>query len=356
MKTLSHHGEHGQRPSGQLKKLGDSKLKMLHPFFLFSKMFPATYYLFKYPMEPIIEPNHFYTASGEIFFAGVAVAWLVTLAFEPDVIAMNQLKRRIGYNNVCVGFDMPPASYLACPILAISVVFGCVYVFMDTQRGILQKAKGEITEHQYLMTKYSNLLFALSLSGLPLIMVITPEDNVWAHLSMFLQHIIMRFIVTLANFNEAPRHLITPWQRRWIMFSTVVTVTLPTLLMINFFYYDYELREGAKHVDHLEPIIPWYITFFFDMSWFFCLATTSMFMPPAPHLKIKYALVTDEELQETHDSAVKTWKKTRVLASMALSKHRVEEEVVRKNTMSKSMDMSDVSSALTSKDESDSRL
>ncbi|GMI42445.1 hypothetical protein TeGR_g13551 [Tetraparma gracilis] len=88
---------------------------------------PAFHHLVMNPMEECIEPNNVFSASGEFFFIGVGFAWIITLAAEPEVIANNALKERIGYNNVCVGFDMPPASYVAMPVLALSVAMGCVY-------------------------------------------------------------------------------------------------------------------------------------------------------------------------------------------------------------------------------------
>ena len=94
------------------------------------------------PLEQVVEPNNLYSASGELFFSGVGVAWVVTLACEAWYIDGNELKKRIGYNNVCVGFDMPPASYVAMPVLVISSAMGIAYVWMDTQRGLLQKVTG----------------------------------------------------------------------------------------------------------------------------------------------------------------------------------------------------------------------
>ena len=127
------------------------------------------------PLEQVVEPNNLYSASGELFFSGVGVAWIITLACEAWYIDGNELKKRIGYNNVCVGFDMPPASYVAMPVLVISAAMGIAYVWMDTQRGILQKAAGEITQGQYLFTYWTYFGFMISLSLVPLIMVMTPE-------------------------------------------------------------------------------------------------------------------------------------------------------------------------------------
>ena len=125
---------------------------------------PAFYHLLMNPLEQVIEPNNVFSASGEFFFIGVGFAWIVTLLLQPEVIEGNALKLRIGYNNVCVGFDMPPASYLAMPVLALSVAMGCVYSWMDTQRGYLQLAAKEINQKEFNFTYHTNLMFCVSLS------------------------------------------------------------------------------------------------------------------------------------------------------------------------------------------------
>jgi len=55
---------------------------------------PAFHHLLMNPMEQVIEPNNIFSASGEFFFIGVGFAWIITLLFEPDVIASNPLKLR----------------------------------------------------------------------------------------------------------------------------------------------------------------------------------------------------------------------------------------------------------------------
>ena len=106
-----------------------------------------------------------------------------------------------------------------------------------------------------------------------------------------------------------------------------VTTVYPVLLIIDFAYYDYEISKGVADP---SPTIPWWITMFFDLGWFSFLGTTSIFMPPAPHLKVKYSLVTDEELKDLHTKAVGNWKKTR-LSLAAIRKRRDEERAERRS-------------------------
>jgi hypothetical protein len=275
---------------------------------------PAFYHLVMNPMESIVEPNAVFSASGEFFFIGVGFAWIITLLYEPGVIAMNPLKLRIGYNNVCVGFDMPPASYVAMPVLALSVAMGCVYSWMDTQRGYLQLAAREINQASFNFTYWSNMAFCVSLSLIPLIMVMTPVANAWGHLLLFVQHIVIKTLIVSANFYEAWDH-VSPRSKRWFIGCWTVSTIYPALLIVDFAYASYEFNGGmtATEFEERGPLIPWYVTMFFDLSWFAFLATTSRFLPAAPHLKCQYSLVTDEELGKLHETAERGWKKAKLL-------------------------------------------
>jgi len=232
------------------------------------------------------------------------------------------LSCRIGYNNVCVGFDMPPASYVAMPVLALSVAMGCVYSWMDTQRGYLQLASREINQKEFNFTYWSNMSFCFSLSLIPLIMVMTPQANAWGHLLLFIQHIVIKTMIVSANFYEAWDQ-VSPKSKKWFWGCWTVSTVYPALLIINFAYASHQIRKAGIEENELaglegfEPLIPWWITMFFDLSWFAFLATTSRFLPPAPHIKVKYSLVTDGELAALHEKSTKTWKKARLVGQIA---------------------------------------
>jgi hypothetical protein len=40
----------------------------------------------------------------------------------------------MGYNNLCVGLDEPPAAFVALPLLVLAAYFGIRYAYLDTQR------------------------------------------------------------------------------------------------------------------------------------------------------------------------------------------------------------------------------
>ena len=63
-------------------------------------------------------PERYLEAAGECFILMIGVSWALTMAFNPDVTRDNKLLDRVGYNNMCVGFDSPPARYVAMPLQA----------------------------------------------------------------------------------------------------------------------------------------------------------------------------------------------------------------------------------------------
>ena len=193
-----------------------------------------------------------------------------------------------------------------------------VYAWMDTQRGYLQLAAKEITRGDFEFTRVMNALFCMSLALIPIILVMTPNVNVWGHLLIFVQNIFIKHLVVTANFYEA-WHRTAPAARRWFYFYSFITCIYPAMLLADFIYAEVMFRKYGMTEDEFllhGCLIPWYVTMFFDLSWFACLATTSRFLPPAPHLKIKYELVTEEELAAMHEKAEKTWKKARILGAM----------------------------------------
>jgi hypothetical protein len=73
-------------------------------------------------------------AAGETLGLALAIGWIFSLIFIPDVIKSNPLKDRLGYNNVCVGWDLPPASYFAMVPVAMTVYLGLRFVFVSIMK------------------------------------------------------------------------------------------------------------------------------------------------------------------------------------------------------------------------------
>ena len=84
-----------------------------------------------------------------MFILMIIVCWMITLRYSPEIIEKNGLKDIIGYDNLCVGFDAPPARYVAVPMQVMMAVLACRYSSLDTTRAALEFTHGNITRSQY---------------------------------------------------------------------------------------------------------------------------------------------------------------------------------------------------------------
>jgi hypothetical protein len=91
-------------------------------------------YLYENLTGDVLDPNIYLKAAGETLGLALAIGWIFSLIFIPDVIKSNLLKDRLGYNNVCVGWDLPPASYFAMVPVAMTVYLGLRFVFVSIMK------------------------------------------------------------------------------------------------------------------------------------------------------------------------------------------------------------------------------
>ena len=64
-----------------------------------------------------VTPEDYLAASGEVIALAMAMSWIMAAIWNRDAIRDNPLLDRLGYNNVCVAWDEPPALYPACVLL-----------------------------------------------------------------------------------------------------------------------------------------------------------------------------------------------------------------------------------------------
>lgn len=84
----------------------------------------GTLHLWRNMRSDVIDPNIYLKAATEFTFLALGIGWIVTAIFIPEQIKSNPIKDRLGYNNACVGWDMPPASYVSIFFVGSSVHFG----------------------------------------------------------------------------------------------------------------------------------------------------------------------------------------------------------------------------------------
>ena len=130
-----------------------------------------------FPRSGTVVPERYLEATGECFILMLLVSWILTYLFNPDVIENNPLKSRVGYNNMCVGFDTPPARYAAMPLQVLQAFLTVRYASLDNTRASLEKRTGRISRKQYWFSRVANTAYGVFMLCFPVLLVLTPRVN-----------------------------------------------------------------------------------------------------------------------------------------------------------------------------------
>jgi len=270
--------------------------------------------------DEVIVPERYLEAAGEMFVLTAIIGWILTAIWAPETIKRNMLKDMIGYNNVCVGLDMPPARFVIIPFFSVTVYCGIRYVVLDSVRANLQIMSQAIPKIYARFTKFCNFLYACVLLIWPGLLVVTPAngkaDTMW-HTFIFFFLIIVQYLITLANFLEAEEVYLS--SKVWFGMFTTFSILMPTFGIIDFRAYDYELcfchalnctvptmpeqveiilDDANTPYCQQEPAIPWLLLYICDYGWFVLLSVTTMFLPDAEPLYADYELVTLPKIED----------------------------------------------------------
>ena len=247
-------------------------------------------YLYKNLTGDVLDPNIYLKAAGETLGLALAIGWIVSLIFLPEVIKSNPLKDRLGYNNVCVGWDMPPASYFAMVPVAMTVYLGLRFVFVSIMKYDLMLENGLLSERKHKLSTLASKLFGITYCGVPVILVVTPKQHVWWHTVLFIAIIYTRLAAVLASFWTTKGSLDSLANKIFLGTYTVVSIVFPIMIFWQFFLFD--IYPGYK--EHLpgKGFIPARFMMTFDNIWFLLLALTSKFLPSEVLIRRKLELVS----------------------------------------------------------------
>jgi len=232
----------------------------------------AVPYLYNNMDVEVINPTMYLKCMGELLFLALSFSWLITLYFHPEVVENNPLRVRLGYNNLCVGWDVPPAIYFASISWVLCAYFGIRFCYLDHIRTQLAVEGGQTSMDGWKLKlkQTSNLLYAISIMFLSVLFLVTPEVNVYVHTGVFCFLIVARWMVILGLFIEFPEEFEMK-DRVWMTVYTICSLSMPVISMMEYYYYD-------THGGQRSPIPAWVLGSL-DYTWFFCLATTAKFVP-----------------------------------------------------------------------------
>jgi len=240
--------------------------------------------LFQAADENVLSVEHYLKAAGEVLALTFGVTGILTAVFHPHFFESNPLKDRLGYNNLCVMFDLPPANYVGACSIAFTVYLVCMYVRLDLRR--LRLEKDAISPFFLRVATIFHYAYAVSMCVFILVFLVPPTSSPWGHTCIFIQFIFFRWSIIATNFYEGyiMRRPIRNASVLFISIYTIVSLFLPVLYLVNFAIYDVQERSGE------DPFIPWWITCTVDYLWFCCLAITTKMLPDSPRLRETHSL------------------------------------------------------------------
>mmetsp|Transcript_48500 Transcript_48500/g.136428 ORF Transcript_48500/g.136428 Transcript_48500/m.136428 type:complete len:263 (-) Transcript_48500:146-934(-) len=239
-------------------------------------------------------PEDYAAAGGELFVIAMISSWLLTFIFRPEIIVDNPLKDRVGYNNLCVGWDTPPAKYVAAPIFCMIIFLESRYMQLDFWRAEIDPT---ITEWQKKMVMLANVFNTLSWFGSIGIFVI--DATVWpaGHTASFVQLVVLGYVAFLGNFLETDTKYHPPGSHLFMVIFGVVSVAFGICAMMQMLSFDPLTKVMGP--------VPWELMCFLDYGYFTCMALQGSMRPAAPSLCAQYKLVSDDDFQLPEQEPVK---------------------------------------------------
>lgn len=249
-------------------------------------MAPALLFVMK-PNPEKLYPEHFLKAGGELLAIMFFLTFVITLITGPETCTTtngtavcvsylddNPIKDMVGYNNRSVFFHTAPAVYVAQAFFVMCAYFTIRYAWTDYERTKLLEAAAAdesntdarpITPGQVTFSLTMDVVFVVSTNIFGLVFVLPPTKSIVGHTLAFLQFVVVRFLVVLANFVEHPG----PTQANWIFLYFYAFTTSGFFLTVFI-----DMLAG-------EAVIPWVVTALFDVLWVISLILTSRFLPNA---------------------------------------------------------------------------
>lgn len=212
--------------------------------------------------EQHIEPADYVKASGELIFIALGLSWAITAVARPDAIEDNPLKQLFGYNNPCVAWDVPPAIYPAASLYTLAIYCSIRYAVTDTRRAAL---KGDLEPWKYYLSLVANWSYVLSMCAASCLFVVTPTTDVIAHTAVFIQLMLFRMFMIIANFVEAGSSRVLPTE--WCYLAVYCLTTTCSCAFAT-------VTLAAGH-----QVIPTGLMMTADYMWFATLPLTTICFP-----------------------------------------------------------------------------
>lgn len=232
------------------------------------------------PHATTLDPSLYFRASGEVLVVMLIISWIVTLSLHADYVGKNELRDAIGYNNICVGFDIPPATYVSAILYGGFLYLSVRFAWTDITRVHKEHDKQLLATSSFMYAFVTDLMYMGSAAAFVLVFVIPPQIDLWGHFCAFLQIVVVRWLVMLSYML---RHLSPSYGQWWLFgFYTALTWGFFICMILDLAYTT--MKPGA------DPFVPFQVSAMFDYVWFTMLMFTHYMLPPQPILSVQVEL------------------------------------------------------------------
>lgn len=273
---------------------------------------PAFYQIVRsnFRKAAVTRPELYLDASFEVFLFMIACTWITTCIWNPNILLASKGGNRINdifaYNNVCVGFDTPPARYVAQPLFALQSFLGVRFGNLDLLRLHLEWRAGRVDKPVAYFNATMDILFMGTMLLWPMLLIITPDAGGFGlnyHFYVYVIFVVIMYLTILAQFGTA--QMIPLISKIWVGVYGGWTLLLLLIGFVGFNGYDYKrcpsdevklFYANGTHAEYCQqdPAIPVGLMSVLDYGWFILLLFATPLLPYSPALNVPISLVIDE--------------------------------------------------------------
>eukprot|EP00405_Crypthecodinium_cohnii_P012113 CAMPEP_0206430838 /NCGR_PEP_ID=MMETSP0324_2-20121206/7036_1 /ASSEMBLY_ACC=CAM_ASM_000836 /TAXON_ID=2866 /ORGANISM="Crypthecodinium cohnii, Strain Seligo" /LENGTH=293 /DNA_ID=CAMNT_0053896709 /DNA_START=215 /DNA_END=1096 /DNA_ORIENTATION=+ len=234
----------------------------------------------------VYRPEDFSGVGAEIFVVVMVISWVLTYFFNPAVLESNPLKDRVGYNNICVGWDTAPARWIAAPIYSSVIVAECRFMQLCIWRAALTPSMTNFQKWTMRIGLYLNSFAWFASIG---IFSIDAMESPFGHTLSFVQLVVFRYFAFLLSLVESDPATHPPGSWVFTFLYGVSSIAFGICAMIQMTTYDPETKTRGP--------VPVYVMMFLDYGFFVFMSTTVHFRPKGALVRADYKLATQAEFE-----------------------------------------------------------
>lgn len=255
---------------------------------------PAVFQIFNPNREGngLMYPEMFFLAAGELLSFMIFASAIITYIVQPlapqcydgydliegcniTALESNAIMDRVGHNNPCVYFDVPPAKYFAAIVYVFAAYCGIRYTLLDMERTLLVKQESDrLNPCIVAFSLVSDVLYMFAWAGFVMTYVIPPWEDIWGHSLGFICLGTAQFLIFFSNVLEGENFPCCVYIFCFI-YGAFTIAEFGFAAAGNFIYYSH----------HGKPWLPNLLGSIIDYGWFATLALTSAVMPRSEGLK-----------------------------------------------------------------------